>query len=447
MGTRSIFAEGFSTDPWWWNDAAPVAYPDPPPPTADAVVVGAGYAGLSAATELAENGREVVLLDVRRVGEGASGRNAGLVSGRQGISKMIDLVGYVGEDRAAAILDEADEAYVHFQKLVAEHAPGAFQDRGRFVAASSPNAFRKLEKKFAEYESARRADDADTGQELIGRAEVGRFVTSDVFHGGMASRDAGLAHPALFVHGLRRRAEAAGVQIHTGVQVTEIATPSTGPASVVLSDGRSVTAGDVVLTTNGYTDRAAPWHRARIVPMSSTIIALEPLGRDRVEALLPAMTTFIDTNRLIVYARPTPDGNGILFGGRARFRPVSEETSARILRDQMVRIFPSLDDVRITHSWSGSMAFTPDFLPKVGRHDGLWYALGCNGGSGVVLMPWLGRAVAQRVLGAPEPVSTLEGLPFKRQPIGRFTSTFVAAAGVWYRLRDEIDNRRRPQGF
>ena len=102
MGGRSIFAEGFSTDPWWWRDAPPVAYPEPPPSSADVVVVGAGYAGLAAATELAGAGRSTVLLDMRRVGEGASGCNAGLVSGRQGISKMIDLVAYVGEERAAA---------------------------------------------------------------------------------------------------------------------------------------------------------------------------------------------------------------------------------------------------------------------------------------------------------------------------------------------------------
>lgn len=450
MGARSIFADGFSTDPWWWNDAAPVAYADPPPVRSEIVVVGAGYAGLSCAAELAEHGRHVTVLDVRRVGEGASGRNAGLVSGRQGISKMIDLVDYVGADRAAAILDEADDAYRHFKTLVADHAPGAFQDRGRFVAASSPHAFTKLKRKFAEYEQARTTgSEADTGQELIGRADVGRYVGSDVFHGGMASRDAGLAHPALFVHGLRRRAEAAGVAIHTGVRVTAVnanANANAGSGSrVELDGGGAIDADHVVLATNGYTDGAAPWHRARIVPMSSTIMALEPLGHDRVRELLPAMTTFIDTNRVIVYARPTPAGDGILFGGRAKFRPISETTSAAILYDQMVRIFPSLDGVTITNCWSGYMAFTPDFLPKVGRPSAqrpMWHVLGCNGGSGVVLMPWLGRAVARGILGERGPVSHLEDVPFKRQPLGRHTSKFTAAAGAWYQLRDRIDMRR-----
>ena len=454
--TTDIFAPDFSEDPWWWRDAPPVAYPEPPAAAADVVVVGGGYAGLSCATEIALAGRSVMVLDVRRIGEGASGRNAGLVSGRAGISKMIDLEGYVGADRAAAILDEADEAYLHFQKLVADHAPGAFQDRGRFVAARSPYAFRKLEKKYREY---RESGEGGSAVELVRPGDEGRFITTDVFHGGMTTPEAGLAHPALFVDGLRRRAEAAGVSIHTGVRVTDIDTTGAGPHTITIATGsgtarghRRIAADEVVIATNGYTDQAAPWHRERIVPMSSTILGLEPLGRDRVEALLPAMTTVIDTNRVIVYVRPTPDGEGILFGGRARFRPVSAETSARILHAQMVEVFPSLADVKVTNAWSGLMAFTADYLPKVGRHDdGTWFALGCNGGSGVVLMPWLGRAVGRRIAGTDEagtsatdtPMSNLEGIPYERQPLGRHTSRFVAAAGLWYGLRDRIDNRRR----
>ncbi|MEM9518715.1 MAG: FAD-dependent oxidoreductase [Actinomycetota bacterium] len=471
VASSDIFASDFSEDPWWWRDAPPVAYPEHPAAGADVVVVGGGYAGLSCATEVALAGKSVMVLDVRRVGEGASGRNAGLVSGRAGISKMIDLEGYVGPARAAAILDEADRAYVHFQQLVADHAPGAFQDRGRFVAARSPFAFRKLEKKYREYR--------DTGEggspvELVPPGDEGRFITTDAFHGGMATADAGLAHPARFVDGLRRRAEAAGVSLHTGVRVVSVdpgglpgAVGGTGSGyTVTISVGsgtarghRRIAAGEVVIATNGYTDRAAPWHRERIVPMSSTILALERLGPERVESLLPAMTTVIDTNRVIVYARPTPDGDGILFGGRARFRPVSTETSARILHAQMLEIFPSLADVRVTNAWSGLMAFTADYLPKVGRHDdGTWFALGCNGGSGVVLMPWLGRAVGRRIAGtdaggstsgggasdggAGTQLSALDGLPYERQPLGRHTSKLIAAAGFWYGLRDRIDNRR-----
>ena len=443
--SATLFADAFSEDPWWWGDAPPVAYDAHPPTGSDVVVVGGGYAGLSCATELALAGRSVTVLDIRRIGEGASGRNAGLVSGRAGISKMIDLEAYVGPDRAAAILNEADEAYVHFQQLVDTHAPGAFQDRGRFVAARSKAAFRKLEKKYEEY----RDSGEGSGVTLVQPGDEGRFVTTDAFHGGMAASAAGLAHPAMFVDGLRRRAEAAGVSIHTGIRVTDIDSSGVGPHTITVASGsgtarghRRIAAGDVVIATNGYTDRVAPWHRERIVPMSSTILGLERLGRERVEALLPAMTAVIDTNRVIVYARPTPDGEGILFGGRARFRPVSTATSARILHDQMLEIFPTLADVKITNAWSGLMAFTADYLPKLGVRDRVHYVLGCNGGSGVVLMPWLGRAVGRRIAGTDDPtqpMSSLAGIPYERQPLGEHTSKLVAAAGVWYGLRDRID--------
>ena len=105
------------------------------------------------------------------------------------------------------------------------------------------------------------------------------------------------------------------------------------------------------------------------------------------------------------------------------------------LHDQMLEIFPTLADVKITNAWSGLMAFTADYLPKLGVRDRVHYVLGCNGGSGVVLMPWLGRAVGRRIAGTDDPtqpMSSLAGIPYERQPLGEHTSKLVAAAGVWY---------------
>ena len=118
------------------------------------------------------------------------------------------------------------------------------------------------------------------------------------------------------------------MSIHTGIRVTDIDSSGVGPHTITVASGsgtarghRRIAAGDVVIATNGYTDRVVPWHRERIVPMSSTILGLERLGRERVEALLPAMTAVIDTNRVIVYAVPPRMARGSV-RGRARFRPV-----------------------------------------------------------------------------------------------------------------------------
>jgi glycine/D-amino acid oxidase-like deaminating enzyme len=48
--------------------------------SADVVVIGAGYTGLSAALHLAQAGVSVAVLEARDVGFGGSGRNVGLVN-------------------------------------------------------------------------------------------------------------------------------------------------------------------------------------------------------------------------------------------------------------------------------------------------------------------------------------------------------------------------------
>jgi len=70
-------AEPFPLAPALWASTACAA---PATPTlegsvsADVVVIGAGYAGLSTALHLAERGTRVVVLEAREVGWGGSGR-------------------------------------------------------------------------------------------------------------------------------------------------------------------------------------------------------------------------------------------------------------------------------------------------------------------------------------------------------------------------------------
>jgi len=435
--SKNILADEFSDQPWWWDHAAPSVHGDTDhPDTADVLVVGSGYAGLSCALELARSGASVIVVDAGNCGIGASTRNAGFLSGRAGVSKQINLQALVGREHANRIFDEADTAYTALQNMVdTENIDCSLQTVGRFVGAHTPAAYGKLAAKMREYNS-----DGNERFRMVPKSEQRDYVASDHWYGGMYTQDAGLIHPSRYHRGLVNLCLRAGVSLVSNNRVIDIL--HEGPLKRIETEQGSFTAREVVLATNGYTDRLSPWHQKRLIPVSSTIAVSEEIGPERVNAILPKHCPVIDTKRVVCYVRPAPDRSRILFGGRARFSPVGPGESARILHQQLVTMFPQMADIKVTNAWSGYMAFTFDFMPKIGVHEGIHYAVGCNGGCGIVMMSWLGRQVAQKILGSAPRPSAFEGLPFKTRPLYAGKPWFLPIVGNWWRLRDWIEIRR-----
>jgi glycine/D-amino acid oxidase-like deaminating enzyme len=427
-------SEDFCDEPWWWRAAAPTQETgDELPEKTDVAIVGSGYTGLSCALELARSGTDVTVIDAEKLGFGASTRNAGFVTGRAGVSKQINLVAAVGSDRAETILEEADEAYEHLQEVIStEKIPCAFEPVGRFVGAHTAAAYGKLEDKMGEYNS-----DGRNLFHMVGQRQQRDYVGNYFWSGGMFTQNAGTIHPSLYHKGLLDLCRQSGVRFISQNRVLAIA--DDGREKRIDTVRGPLAARQVVLGTNGYTDALSPWHQRRLVPISSTIVATEELGEDRVRAILPKLCPVIDTKRVICFARPTPDHKRVLFGGRARFSPVGPAESAEILHKQLSQIFPDLHDVKVTNAWSGYMAFTFDFLPKIGMHDGVHYAIGCNGGCGIVMMSWLGHQVARKILGSANRPSAFEKLPFKSQPFYSGKPWFLPLVGNWWRFRDWLD--------
>ncbi|MEM0989799.1 MAG: FAD-binding oxidoreductase [Pseudomonadota bacterium] len=424
--------------PYWWDDARPSAgTQDAPASQTDVAIVGSGYAGLSCAIELARAGTDVTVLDAQLIGEGASSRAAGFLSGRTGVSKQIDLEATVGHERARAILAEADAAYEDLlDRVQTEGIDCDLQVCGRYVAATTRKAYAKLSVKMAEYA----ADAPPDSLRMVPPDQQDSFVRTPIYKGGMEMKIAATLHPSKYHAGLRRLAEAAGVRLVSNCEVKGVIPEGKG-FRLATSKG-DVVAGQVALGTGGYTGAATPWHQRRIIPISSTIVATEPLDPDLVRHLLPGGCPVIDTRRVLEFARPSPDFSRILFGGRASFLPVSEARKLAILKHKIGVMFPELSDVGLSHVWGGWMAFTFDFLPKLGTHEGVHYAMACNGGSGVVMMSWLGRRMGRKILGGDNRASAYEGLPFKTQPFYGGKPWFLPFVGNRYRLRDWLDTQR-----
>jgi glycine/D-amino acid oxidase-like deaminating enzyme len=106
----------------------------------------------------------------------------------------------------------------------------------------------------------------------------------------------------------------------------------------------------------------------------------------------------------------------------------------------MCEVWPELSGIRITHAWTGNVAFTFDFLPHLGRHDGIHYALGCQG-SGVAMMSYLGHQAALKLAGGANTASAFDGLPFPTRPLYSGSPWFLPVVGWAYRMRDWLDRR------
>ena len=146
---------------------------------------------------------------------------------------------------------------------------------------------------------------------------------------------------------------------------------------------------------------------------------------------------------MLCYYRMSPDGTRMIYGGRARFTQVGPDVSGPLLHRMMTDRFPQLKGTRITHSWSGLVAFTNDFLPHMGTEKGLHYCLGCNG-SGVGMLTYLGTQVAQRILqdGKADTAYATLDLPKVPVPFYEGRPWFLPVVGGYYRWLDKRDRAR-----
>jgi len=398
-------------------------------------IVGGGYGGLSTALEAAKHGIDCVVLEAAELGFGASTRNGGGVSGGVNIGKSFSGKTLDPQsDRAQAVLADGADAFSLIERLIVEENIACYWNKtGRFVGAWTPAHFAGQAKKIALLNDAARSE-----AYMVPRERQREEMASDYYYGGMVVERSANLHPALYYKGLLDACRARGVPVCARAGVQRISERNGGWE--VTTERGTVRADEVVIATNGYTGDITPELKRRVVPLASHIIATEELPPDLAASLIPKRRTLADTRRVLCYYRMSPDGRRMIFGGRARFTPVTPQQSAPILHRFMTDRFPQLRGTRITHAWTGNVAFTLDALPHMGRQSGMHYLLGCNG-SGVAMMTYLGWQTARKIAGVANQASAFDTEDFPTHPLYSGNPWFLPAIGSWYRLRDEVDRR------
>jgi glycine/D-amino acid oxidase-like deaminating enzyme len=364
----------------------------------DAVVVGAGIAGLTAACELAGRGLRVVVLEEGRIGAGASGRNTGTLLHQDEpiVDEMLGLSAPRYEELAAAgretglrrlpqLFFAGDES----QLAVLERRSAALAGRGVGHARLGPGELRS-EPPFLEGAGGLVVDEAWTvaaEQATAAFADAAREAGADIRCGER-------------VH----RLETAGVVTGGGFVAAGAVVLATGPWLADLVPGLPVQAGRGWLMRTERLPFGLPW----IVEEASwpDQVVLGRAGRPRPLGELAAEEPDAPLAEAFLLC-PAERGEALLGASMALSLRDGTEGAAmpsRLAR-RALRSAPGLASVGVSRAWSGLRPTAPDGLPAVGALPGRErvYVHGGHASLGMQAAPATAAWLADLICGAPAP--------------------------------------------
>lgn len=403
--------------------------------TAQTVVVGAGYVGLSAALHLARAGHDVLVLDGAEPGWGASGRNGGqIISGFKTLPDELESI--FGREAGARLVATMGSSSNLVYELIDRYEIDCHDQRtGWIQAAHADVAFNTLRQRSEQWN--RRGVES----QLLDSTRTAEMIgcRPGIYVGAWLDPRGGVLQPFSWARGLAAAVIHEGGRIAAGAQATRLR--EDGTHRVVETPDATIRCERVVLATNAYTDRLWPGLHQTVVPVTSFQAATAPLPEEIRHTIIPGGQGVTDTRRLLHYFRLDHTGR-LVMGGRS---PVDDDPTiadAASLQRAIAHTFPQAADVPLEFVWSGKVALTKDSLPHIHilAHN-VFAALGCNG-RGVANATMVGKLLAALVNGtSPEdlaiPVSTPDPFMFHR-----FRRVGVFATASYYRLLDQLEARR-----
>lgn len=376
---------------WFGQSSAAAARPLDADTRADAVVVGGGIAGLSAAQWLREErGLDVVLLEAGLCGSGATGHSSGFITPDSEF-ELNQLARRFGDDDAALLWRAARDSCDRIRGTINRFSiPCDLIEADSLYIAASPGAAAAIRE---EHEAHQRLG---FDSRLYSRADLHSVLRGRGYHAGIRTSGTFGINGFAYAQGLKRALAGAGARIHEHSPVVEL-----GPASVRTARAR-VDAPVILLCL----DRFAP--DLGIAPndvyhAQAFILLSEPLSESAWQGLFPDGPVMAwDTDLVYQYFRRTAEGRLLIGGGllretyAARENPRSDAFAA--LQQYASARLPDLGPVRFTHRWTGLIGISKDILPIAGQspREPAHYLALCSAG-----LPWsvlAGRAAAAKAI-------------------------------------------------
>lgn len=373
--------------------------------TADVVVIGGGFTGLSTAREVRKDNPEkkVMVLEASEIGFGASGRNAGFSMTLFGLEPEVTKLRW-GMEKTTAAQHYMQDAVAYVKDLIADYGLASdYEHTGMWRMAYSDSQVKRLRNTFDLLTKASRPDSF----EFYEAEDIRQQLNAPHAKAAIVERDTGILDPCKHVRELKRIAQDHGAEIYENTAVTDIRRSE--DKVCVTTANATITCKQLVVATNAWS-HVLPGPRKlrnRQTPVWTYQIVTEPLTEaEWTDMRWQNRMSLEDNRQLVHYIRITKDGR-VTFGGADieshRDGKMEHWHSARCwtkLQRNLAWLFPTLANKPIAYKWGGAVSVNLDMVPEISfvGDRRIIASTGCLG-HGVSLTQYNGRTIADLIAG------------------------------------------------
>ena len=424
------------TYPYWWEFYKPYHFKncEVNNTSYDLVVVGAGYTGLCAAVQATSRGLKTLLIDQFALGEGASTRSAGMVSGGLNLGKKINLFKEYGNETANKFIQESINSYEYLEDQIYDNQDGvSYQKTGRLVLAHSKKKFDALKQKASLLNSI-----SNLEIQIIENLE--NEIVNDYYKGGMLVGNAASVNPAKLYKFFLDKALLNKVNIFCPCKL--LSHQKINQSYELQTSEGKIKSQYLIIATNGYSEKDIGNEHYNIIGVPSYIAATNILGQEKVRKILPKLRMYSDSKNDLYYFRPSPDHKRILFGAFPIWAYGMENSKLvkSFFQKKIKQTLPNIGNFSIEYIWGGKVGVTFNTLPMLKKIDNKIYVFGCNG-SGVALMPYLGYQAANILTTNQNSSLTISKIKNEKNYFKYIIAKLLPLLGFYYRFRENLENK------
>ena len=394
----------------------------------DILIVGGGFSGCSTALHLAKAGQDVVILEAKNFGHGASSRNVGLLNA--GLWTNPDIVekklGMAAGQKLNQILADAPE-YV-FKLIKKYNMDCDAKNIGTLHLSHNIAGMRNINDRAAQLIKR------GANIEILNANQTEKLTGSKIFKSSLLDYRAGVINPLDYLRGLANAAMDNGAKLFNNSPA--ISLKKTNGKWLVKSNNGEILTKKIIITVNAYGGDLIPRIKNNFIPIYFSQFATKPLTDQLRQSILPQGHGCWDTSKVMRSFRLDQDGR-LIIGTMGRLPNGDNGYLSRWAKMTLLQIFPQLAQfgkIEWQDCWDGIIAYTPDNMPRLYQLDDNILAIMGYNGRGIAPATVFGKAIADYIISGNQ-----QDLPF---PLTKpKTIKLHGLKSCFYELASQMEHR------